>query len=263
MPFVHVGDHKLDYEWHGPGSEAARTLVFLHEGLGSVSGWRDFPARLAAATGRGALVYSRRGYGRSDPLVRPFTPSFMHDEARGDLPAILSALGVRQAILVGHSDGGSIGLIRAGDGAPEVKALVLEAPHVFVEDVTVASIAKLRERSKTDEGLIERFRRHHGENTLPLLQAWTGVWLDPAFRSWNIVPALANIACPVLVVQGENDEYGTLAQVQAVQKGVGGPVETLVLPRCGHAPHRDQPEATLEAMTRFVCGLDGLIARGP
>ncbi|MBI3726129.1 alpha/beta hydrolase, partial [bacterium] len=224
------------------------------EGLGSVSGWRDFPSRLARATDLGALVYSRRGYGRSDPLAARFTPSFMHDEARNDLPAVLEALSVREPILVGHSDGGSIALIRAGDEPLSVRALLLLAPHVIVEDETVASIASLRDRSRTTDQ-VERFRRHHGENAAPLVEAWTAVWLDPAFRSWNIEGSLARIACPLLVVQGEDDEYGTLAQVRAIERGVHSRREMLVLPRCGHAPHRDQPEATLEAMTRFVRGL--------
>lgn len=247
MPFVGLGDHRLEYEWHG--EPAARALVFLHEGLGSASGWRDFPARLARATGLAALVYSRRGYGRSDPLARPFTPAFMHEEARGDLPALLDAVGVRDAILVGHSDGGSIALVRAGEA--EVRGLVLEAPHVFVEDVTVASIASLRRRSAE---LLPRFEKQHGANAAPLLEAWTGVWLDPAFRSWNIEAALPGIRCPALIVQGEDDEYGTLAQVEALKRGLRS-VETLVLPRCGHAPHRDQPELVLEAMRRFVVAI--------
>lgn len=257
MPRIALGDHQLDYEWHGPTSGAARTLVFLHEGLGSVSGWRDFPARLVAATGLCALVYSRRGYGGSSPLAAPFEPGFMHDEARGDLPRLLDALSVTKPLLVGHSDGGSIALIRAGDAPLEVGALLLLAPHVFVEDVTVASIAQLRDRARTTD-LVARFEKHHGANARPLIEAWTGAWLDPRFRSWNIEAVLPRIACPVLVVQGEADEYGTLAQVRAIERAIPA-AETLVVPRCGHSPHRDAPEAVLEAMTRFV---RGVLARG-
>jgi pimeloyl-ACP methyl ester carboxylesterase len=247
VPLQTIGDHRLEVERHGstPG------LVLLHEGLGSVSGWRDFPARLSAATGLGALVYSRRGYGRSDPVARSFEPSFMHEEARGDLPALLAAFEVRRPILVGHSDGGSIALIHAAERPSEVAALVLLAPHVFVEDVTVASIAALRERSG-ERALLDRFRHHHGPNTESLLAAWTGVWLSPAFRGWNIEELLPRIACPVLVVQGEEDEYGTLEQVHVIKSGIPVGVYTCVLPRCGHAPHRDSPEATLDAIAAFL-----------
>jgi pimeloyl-ACP methyl ester carboxylesterase len=253
MPFLAISDHRLEYEWHGPGPEAARTLVFLHEGLGSVSGWRDVPARLALATGLGALVYSRRGYGKSDALDRPFEPAFMHEEARGDLPALLAALGVRRAVLVGHSDGASIALIAAGDGLPGVEALVLLAPHLFVEELTVTSIARLAERTlgpNAEPELVARFERHHGANTLPLLRAWTGVWLSPAFRAWDIRAAVSRIARPVLAIQGADDEYGTLAQLEAL-----GAAEKLIVPRCGHAPHLQGPDPALKRIERFLQGL--------
>jgi len=251
VALLRLSDHDLEYVTHG--DLRGRTLVFLHEGLGSVSAWREFPARLAEATGLGAFVFSRRGYGRSSPLAHPFTPSFMHDEARL-LPAVLRAAGVGEAILVGHSDGASIALLHAASPPKSVKALLLEAPHVFVEECTVASIGRLRERSRDPE-LVERFRRHHGDNTVPLLAAWTGAWLDPAFRRWNIEASLPAIECPVLVIQGEDDEYGTLEQVRAIERGVTSRVETLVLPRCGHSPHRDRPAETIDAMARCVRAL--------
>jgi pimeloyl-ACP methyl ester carboxylesterase len=228
------------------GPRDGPTLVFLHEGLGSVSAWRDFPARLAAATGLGAFVYSRRGYGRSDPLPGPFTTSFMHEEARA-LPAILEAASVRDPILVGHSDGASIALLHAA--LHPVRGLALEAPHVFVEDVCLASIAALRERFPE---LRARFEKHHGANTDAVFRAWTDAWLHKDFRAWNIEAALPAIRSPLLVIQGDADEYGTLAQVRALETHLTGRVETLVLPHCGHSPHRDAPEAVLEAMTRFV-----------
>jgi pimeloyl-ACP methyl ester carboxylesterase len=178
----------------------------------------------------------------------------MHLEARVALPAVLAALSVRRAILVGHSDGASIALIHASDRPPSVVGLLLEAPHVFVEELTLASIAQLRERVATPD-LLERFARHHGANAGPLVAAWTDVWLSLAFRDWSLDASLGTIGCPVLVVQGEDDEYGTLEQVQRIARAVPSRLETLFLPRCGHAPHRDQPVKTLEAMTRFARGL--------
>ncbi|HEX2188466.1 MAG TPA: alpha/beta hydrolase [Longimicrobiaceae bacterium] len=250
--FLEAGGRRLEYAWHGPPPDEAPTLVFLHEGLGCVSLWRDFPARLADATGCGALVYSRAGYGRSDPVPLPRPVSFMHDEALRVLPEVLDAAGVREAVLVGHSDGASIALVHAGSGRAErVRALVLEAPHVFVEDVSVASIAAIG-RAYRETELRARLARHHGENVDCAFLGWNGVWLDPDFRGWNVEEYLPRVAVPVLVVQGEADEYGTLAQVEAVRRQAGGPVETLVLPGAGHSPHRDAPEAVLEAMAGFV-----------
>jgi pimeloyl-ACP methyl ester carboxylesterase len=247
-----AGGRRLEYEWHGPGPEAAPTLVFLHEGLGCVTTWRDFPARLAAATGLGALVYSRAGYGGSDPVPLPRPLHFMHDEALLVLPEVLDAVGAREPILVGHSDGGSIALIHAG-GVPAVKvrALILEAPHVFCEDLSVRSIARARESYQTGD-LRRALERHHGDNVDVAFWGWNGAWLDPGFRSWNIEESLGAIRCPALLIQGADDEYGTLAQLDAIEAGSGGPVRRLVLSECGHSPHRAQPDATLAAMADFV-----------
>ena len=215
---------------------AAPTLVFLHEGLGSLSAWRDFPARLAAATGCAALVFSRAGYGRSPAKPGPWPIEFMHEEA--------AALTVDDdAILVGHSDGASIALLYAA--AHPLRALVLEAPHVFVEDETVASIARLGDDVRA------RLARHH-DHAGALFDAWRDVWLRPAFRRWNIEACLPRVRAPALVIQGEDDEYGTIAQVDAVRRQLGAPCQTLLLPDCGHAPHRDQPERTLAAMSAFI-----------
>jgi pimeloyl-ACP methyl ester carboxylesterase len=250
--FLEADGRRLEYSWHGPPPERAPTLVFLHEGLGCVGLWRDFPARLAAATGCGALVYSRAGYGRSDPVPLPRPVTFMHHEGLRVLPEVLRAAGVRDAVLVGHSDGASIALVHAGSGAADrVRALVLEAPHVFVEDVSVRSIARIGEAYR-DTDLRAKLARHHGDNVDCAFGGWNGVWLDPEFRSWNIEEYLPRVAVPALVVQGEADEYGTLAQVDAVRRQSGGPVETLVLPGVGHSPHRDAPDATLAAMAAFV-----------
>lgn len=244
--------HRLEYAWHGPAPGEAPTLVFLHEGLGCVSTWRDFPRRLAEAAGCGALVYSRAGYGDSDPVALPRPVSFMHREALLTLPAVLDAAGVRDAILFGHSDGGSIALIYAG-GAQDarVRGLILEAPHVFVEDLSVESIRGAA--AQYESGQLRRaLERHHGGNVECAFWGWNKVWLDPEFRSWNIEEYLRGIRVPVLLIQGEQDEYGTLRQIEAIESGCAGRVQSLVLPRCGHSPHRDQPERTLEAVVSFV-----------
>jgi pimeloyl-ACP methyl ester carboxylesterase len=215
----------------------APALLFLHEGLGSRSAWRDFPAALARATGHAAIVWSRAGYGEAGPRAS-WPPSFMHDEAR--------ALAVDEdTILIGHSDGASIALLYAAE--QPVRALILEAPHVFVEDKTVASIAALRDVP----GLVDKLGRHH-HDAPATFDGWTSVWLDPAFRSWNIEACLPKVRASALVILGEDDEYGTAAQVEAVRRQLGAPCETLMLPECGHAPHRDQPARTLAAMAAFI-----------
>jgi pimeloyl-ACP methyl ester carboxylesterase len=252
LPQLSAAGLRLEYTWHGPGPRSAPTLVFLHEGLGSVSAWRDFPARLAEACGCGALVYSRGGHGGSDPVPLPRPLDFMHDEARRVLPAVLDAAGVRDAVLVGHSDGGSIALIHAGGAAgTRVRALLLEAPHVFCEEISVASIAAAAERFRQGE-LRRALERHHGANVEVAFWGWNHVWLDPGFRDWNIEDCLPGVRVPVLVIQGDQDEYGTAAQVDAIERGCGGPVERLLLQGCGHAPHRDRPGACLDAMAGFV-----------
>ncbi len=222
-------------------------------------GWRDFPARLVAATGMGVLVYSRWGYGKSDPVPVPRPLTYMHDEALASLPEVLDAAGVRRAILFGHSDGASIALIFAGSGLPathRVLGLALEAPHVFVEDVSVQSIAAAAEAYRTTD-LRARLTRQHGDNVDGAFWGWNRAWLDPGFRAWNIEASLPGVEVPALVIQGEDDPYGTLAQVDSIATKSGGPVSRLVLPSCGHAPHRDQPEATIEAVARFVLALTG------
>jgi pimeloyl-ACP methyl ester carboxylesterase len=254
---IRAGGRRLECAWHGPGPEAAPTLVFLHEGLGSASTWRGFPARLAAATGCGALVYSRAGHGGSDPVPLPRPLRFMHDEAQESLPEVLRAAGIREAVLVGHSDGASIALIHAGTAAtPGLRGLALEAPHVFVEDVSVRSIEAAAERYRSGD-LRPALARHHGANVEVAFWGWNRAWLDPGFRNWNLQGELPGIRVPVLLIQGQEDEYGTLRQLDAIEKGCAGPVQRLVLERCGHAPHRDQPERTLEAMAAFVRGILG------
>ena len=213
--------------------------------------WRDFPDRLASATGCSALVYSRMGYGASDPVRAPRPVRFMHDEALEVLPAVLESFKLEDVVLFGHSDGASIALIHAGARPGSVRALVLEAPHVFVEPVCIEGITQIAADYETTR-LRERLARHHGPNTDSMFRTWTDVWLRPEFRKWNIEECLPAIECPVLVVQGEDDAYGTLGQVDAVVTHVRGPTEPLGLPHCGHSPHSERPDEVLAAAARFI-----------
>ena len=246
--FVEGGGHRLEVDRIG-GDAARPTLVFLHEGLGSVSLWKDFPAQVAAATRCPAVVYSRYGYGGSDVLEAPFAVDYMHREALETLPELLAALGIERPVLVGHSDGASIALIHAGarDG---LTGLVALAPHVFVEDLSVRSIAEAKVAFETTE-LPEKLARHHADPRR-VFYRWNDIWLHPDFRRWNIEAFLPAVRCPVLAIQGVDDEYGTMAQVKAIARQVRGRCEIVTLEACGHSPHRDQPELTLAAIERFV-----------
>ncbi|HEV7667863.1 MAG TPA: alpha/beta hydrolase [Thermoanaerobaculia bacterium] len=252
-----AADHRLEAVWHGPAPDAAPTIVMLHEGLGCVAGWRDWPALLAKETGLGVLVYSRWGYGASDPVVPPRPLRYMHDEALHSLPEVLAAAGVRDAILLGHSDGASIALIYAGspiskrEGSPRLLGLALLAPHVFCEDISVEAITLAREAYLHGD-LRDRLARHHGENVDGAFWGWNRAWLDPGFRDWNLEEYLPGIEVPVLVVQSETDPYGTLAQIEAIERGVRGPYTSLVLVSCGHAPQKDRPDATTAAVVDLV-----------
>jgi pimeloyl-ACP methyl ester carboxylesterase len=249
MPFLIAGGHRLDYE-RIAGASGRPVLILLHEGLGSIAMWRDFPAKLARATGCPAVVYSRYGYGRSDPLAGPRGVDYMHREALDTLPDLRTQLGLDDAMLVGHSDGASIALIHAGCRRWPVRGVVLEAPHVFVEDVSIASIAAARTGYETTD-LRRRLARYHGDVD-SAFRGWNDIWLHPDFRAWNIEEYLPGVRCPVLAIQGADDEYGTLAQLDAIERRVAGRFERLVLSGCKHSPHRDQEQATLEAMARFI-----------
>ena len=244
-----VDGRALEAAWWGPLRSARLPLVLLHEGLGSVSLWRDVPRALAQRTGRRVMAYSRFGHGASDPPASPHTVAFMHEEARL-LPAILDAAGIDRAVLLGHSDGGSIALIAASEAPARVEALVLAAPHVFVEDISVASIERTTVAFRTTD-LRERLARHHRDVDIAF-SGWSDVWLDPHFRTWNLEGYLPGIACPVLLIQGEQDEYGTLRQVDAIERQVRGPVDRLVLADCGHSPHRDRRERVISAVAEFI-----------
>jgi pimeloyl-ACP methyl ester carboxylesterase len=227
-------------------------LVFLHEGLGSVSLWKSFPARVAASTGCPVVVYSRYGSGSSDLLEEPRQVSYMHDEALKSLPELLTLLEVEAPILIGHSDGASIALIYAGVHH-RVRGLVLLAPHVFVEGLSLESIAEARHKFQTTN-LCEKLARHH-RDPARTFWGWNDIWLRPDFRRWNIEEYLSRITCPILAIQGFEDQYGTMAQVEAIARQSGGSVEIVRLHDCRHSAHRDQPEAVLDAVRRFVSRL--------
>ena len=235
-----------------PPTAADATIVMLHEGLGSISMWKDFPERVAHATGCGVLVYSRYGHGKSGRLAEKRAVDFMHHEATVVLPELLAQLGIQRPILLGHSDGGSIAIIYAGTWPEQARGLILEAPHVFVEDFGLRGTVAIRQVYQSTE-LREKLSRYH-DHADEMFRGWSDIWLDPQFRNWNIEEFLSPINCPVLVAQGENDEYGTLAHVEAIQRGVPG-AQALILARCGHSPHRDQPEVMLDAISRFVAAL--------
>ncbi len=248
--FIQSAGHNLEYRLIPPHQLNRPTLVFLHEGLGSVAMWRDFPAKVAAATGCRTLVYSRYGYGESDPLTESFTVRYMHDEALIALPELLDKLEIDKPVLVGHSDGGSIALVHAGGAGRNVAGLILMAPHVFVEDLSVASIARAKTVFEQTD-LAQRLARYH-KDPAKTFWGWNDIWLHPDFRAWNIEEYLPRVTCPVLAIQGEDDEYGTPAQVEAIRKQAAGEVEVLMLADCRHSPHKDQPQATLEAMAGFI-----------
>jgi pimeloyl-ACP methyl ester carboxylesterase len=225
--------------------------VLLHEGLGSVSGWGGFAQELAAATGAGVFAYSRAGYGRSSPAKLPRPVSFMHDEARDVLARVLDAIGFRRGLLVGHSDGASIVVIYAGSIQDHrVRGLALMAPHFFTEDMGIAEI--VRTRAAFEAGpLRAKLARSHADPD-NAFHSWCGPWLDPEFRKWDLSDALAHIRVPILIVQGENDQYGTMRQIEVAQQECYCPVDVALLANTRHAPHREAPEATLRAISDFV-----------
>ncbi len=250
-PLRHVaaGGHRLEFQLIAAPSTAASTIVFLHEGLGSISLWKDFPRRLAAACGCGALVYSRYGYGASEPLGEPRSVEYMHREGLDTLPELLERLSIANPILFGHSDGASIALIYAASQLRAPRAMVLCAPHVFVEDVTIHAIRAAKIAYETT-GFRTRLARHHAD-VERTFRGWNDIWLDPAFRAWNIEDCLAKVACPILAVQGYDDECGTMAQVDRIV-AQSKEITLLKLHACAHSPHRDQPEAVIQATQRFL-----------
>ncbi len=239
---------------------SAQTIVMLHEGLGSIAMWKDFPAQLAQATGCRALVYSRYGHGKSQRLAEKRSVDFMHHEAQVVLPELLRQFQIERPILLGHSDGASIAIIFAGSGAGsavgthphQVRALILEAPHVFVEDFGLLSIANIRTLFESTD-LPKKLARYH-DHPEEVFRGWNNIWLDPIFRQWNIEKYLSAITCPVLVIQGENDKYGTQAQVHSIQRQIPK-AQSRILPDCGHSPHSEHPNLTRDTMAKFISTL--------
>jgi len=249
MGFIQVQDHRIEYDFVHASSAGAPVMIFLHDGLGSLSMWKDFPSRVAHATGCNALLYSRYGYGQSDALTASRHVDFMHDEALKALPELLDRLEVRRPILFGHSDGGSIALIHAGGSGRPVAGVIAMAPHVVVEDISIRSI-KAAKQSYETTNLKDRLRRYHAHPD-SAFWGWNDIWLRPEFRNWNIEEFLPPITCPILAIQGEDDEYGTMQQIDLIAQFASN-VDLLKLTDCRHSPHFDQPEAVIEAVTRFV-----------
>jgi pimeloyl-ACP methyl ester carboxylesterase len=249
--FLTVGAAHLEYRMTGPSPESAPTIVLLHEGLGSAGLWGDFPERLQAATGAGVFAWSRAGYGHSTPAKLPRPLDYMHVEAREVLPKLLDKIGFRRGLLLGHSDGASIAAIYAGSHQDHrVQGLALIAPHFIVEDISVVSIAQIRDAYETTS-LKEKLSRWH-KDVDNAFHGWNGAWLDPGFRSWDISEYLAYIRVPVAILQGVDDQYGTMRQIEIAQEECYCPVDVTVIPGAGHAPHREAPGPTLDAIAEFA-----------
>jgi pimeloyl-ACP methyl ester carboxylesterase len=247
-----VDGKRLDTLWISPAQPGRPTIVMLHEGLGSIALWKDFPEHVAQGTGCGVFLYSRYGHGHSERLAEKRTVNYLHHEAKIVLPALLAETGIQRPILFGHSDGAAIALIYAGTYPNSPRALILEAPHEFVEELAVKSIAAAKVAFETTD-LAHKLGRYH-DHVDATFWGWNDIWLDPDFRAWNIESYLDSVHCPVLVIQGEDDEYGTVAQIVAIQARIPA-AQVLLLRHCGHSPHRDQQGATLDRVAEFVAGL--------
>ncbi len=242
----------LEYCWYGEATDSNLVIVMLHEGLGCVGLWKQFPEQLAQQTGCRVLAYSRQGYGGSDPVTPPRSLRYMHQEGIDVLPLLLDALSIDKVVLFGHSDGASIALVFAGSQQDErLQGLILLAPHVFNEEKCVQSITLARQFYERGD-LRERLEKYHGNNVDGAFWGWNKAWLDPAFRGWNLEEYLQGIEVPLLMIQGEDDEYGTLAQIKAIQDQVLTKTTAEVLPDCKHSPHRDQPQAVLKLSEQFI-----------
>ncbi|HYA04150.1 MAG TPA: alpha/beta hydrolase [Syntrophobacteria bacterium] len=226
-------------------------LVFLHEGLGCIELWRDFPAAVVEVTGLDGIIYDRWGHGRSDALTVRRTTYYLHEEAFESLPEVLTQCGVEEAVLIGHSDGGTIALLYGARYPKGIRGIITEAAHVFVEDVTLEGIRETVKIYDTTD-FKEKLARYHRDSTDTLFRAWADTWLAPEFRAWNVESYLPQVVCPVLVIQGKDDEYATKAQVDAIAGQVSGPARPLLVPSCGHTPHREARDVVLKEMAAFV-----------
>jgi pimeloyl-ACP methyl ester carboxylesterase len=249
--FLDLPPLRLEYRMIGPRPDQAPTIVMLHEGLGSVGLWGEFPDRIAAATGIGVFAYSRAGYGNSTGAKLPRSTAFMNDEALEVLPRVLAAIGFRRGFLLGHSDGASIATIYAGGVQDHrVRGVVLIAPHFFTEEMGLAEIRRAR-KSFDSGALRERLKPYHADVDTAFF-SWNGPWLHPDFQKWDIIDALGYIRVPILIVQGENDQYGTLRQIEVARQECFCPVEAVLLPGIRHIPYREAPEPTLQAIAEFI-----------
>jgi pimeloyl-ACP methyl ester carboxylesterase len=249
--FLKIGASDLEYRMIGPAPDDAPTIVMLHEGLGCAALWGDFPDRLAAATGTGVFAYSRAGYGASTKVELPRPLDYMHIEALEILPKLLDQIGFRRGLLVGHSDGASIAAIYAGGVADHrVRGVAMIAPHFIVEDISVTSIAEIRQAYETTD-LKSKLARWHSDVD-NAFYGWNDAWLDPKFRRWDIAEYLAYIRVPVAILQGADDQYGTMRQIEIAQEECSCPVDVTIVPGAGHSPHRDAPGATLGAILEFA-----------
>jgi pimeloyl-ACP methyl ester carboxylesterase len=249
--FLHIGAADLEYRMIGPAPDDAPTIVMLHEGLGCAGLWGDFPDRLQAATGAGVLAYSRAGYGASSPVTLPRPLDYMQIEALEVLPKLLDRIGFRRGLLVGHSDGASIAAIYAGAHQDHrVQGVAMIAPHFIVEDISVASIAEIRTAYETTDLKSKLTRWHRDVDNA--FYGWNAAWLDPHFRAWDISEYLAYIRVPVAILQGADDQYGTIRQVEIAQEECYCPVDVTIMAGAGHSPHREAPGATLEAISEFA-----------
>ncbi len=249
--FLSIGTARLEYKWLAPSSADAPTIVMLHEGLGSVGLWGDFPEKLQQATGAGIFLYSRAGYGQSSPVTLPRPLDYMHREALDMLPKLLEAIGFKRGLLLGHSDGASIAAIYAGAHQDHrLQGLVLIAPHFIVEDISVKSIAEIKTTYETTDLKAKLARWHKDVDNA--FYGWNGAWLDRKFRQWDISEYLAYVRVPIALLQGVDDQYGTMRQVEIAQEECYCPVDLKVISAAGHSPHREAPGATLDAIVQFA-----------
>ena len=248
--FLTAADRRLEYRWIEPTAPDRPALVFLHEGLGSIAQWKAFPDAIAATTGCGVFIYSRYGFGQSDPLAEPRHVEYLSHEALVVLPAVLAARGIVDPVLIGHSDGATIALLYASDPRWSTRAIVIEAPHVFVEDAGLTEIERARDAYR-DGDLRRKLGKYH-RDVDAMFDGWAETWLRPEFRAWNMESRLPGVRCPVLLIQGLDDPYGTMTQVDAITRQVSGPVQVMLLPACAHTPHVECEREVREAMVGFI-----------
>ncbi len=257
MSRIHIKGRELRYQFINEEYQDGDRplLLFLHDALGSIGTWKDLPEQLSEETRCPALVYDRYGHGGSEPLKEMREKQYMHIEGESTLPLLLESLGVREKVIpIGHSDGGSIALLFAAAFPEKVKGLVTEAAHVFVEDITIEGIQKAVKEFK--KGHLERaLEAYHDINTRPVFNAWADTWLSPSFQDWNITDRLPRIKAPILVIQGEDDEYGSQAQVDAIVEGVSGPATPFMVPACGHNPHHEASDVVLPRIADHITSL--------